>query len=327
MFKKYMHLERFGNDAVIGSELGKVWIFPKIDGTNSSLWFCDEDESIQAGSRTRHLSLEKDNAEFFNWSNAANIDHEIGIPQDSYYNFLQKYAHLRLFGEWLVPHSFKGYREDAWRKFYVFDVMDDTTDQYLSYEVYKPLLEEFGIEYIPPLATVKNVDYGRLVGFLKGNFFLIPDGGEPGEGIVIKNYDYINKHGVQCFSKLVRNEFKELNHKAFGPPEINGGLLNEERIVNQCLSLHLVEKTMAKVCTTKVLFQGKCDGQWESTWIPELLNRVFHDIITEELWDQWKAIQWGNINGKTLKSLCIARIKQLKPELFGGQAIREAQIT
>ena len=31
----------------------------------------------------------------------------------------------RFFGEWLVPHSLKTYREDAWRDFYIFDVMKD----------------------------------------------------------------------------------------------------------------------------------------------------------------------------------------------------------
>ena len=38
--------------------------------------------------------------------------------------FLIEYPYLRLYGESLVPHSIKDYREDAWRKFYVFDVYD-----------------------------------------------------------------------------------------------------------------------------------------------------------------------------------------------------------
>lgn len=31
-FRKYMHLERFGNDEVQGIELGTCYIFSKLDG-------------------------------------------------------------------------------------------------------------------------------------------------------------------------------------------------------------------------------------------------------------------------------------------------------
>lgn len=60
-FKKYQHLERFGNDEVEGIELGKLYIFPKLDGTNAQVWL-DDEGNIKAGSRNRELTLEKDNA-------------------------------------------------------------------------------------------------------------------------------------------------------------------------------------------------------------------------------------------------------------------------
>ena len=65
MFKRYQHLERFGTTEVQNIELGECFIFPKIDGTNASVWL--HNGEIQAGSRTRHLSLEKDNAGFLEW--------------------------------------------------------------------------------------------------------------------------------------------------------------------------------------------------------------------------------------------------------------------
>jgi hypothetical protein len=34
-----MHIEKFGNTGVEGIELGECYVFPKLDGTNSSLWF------------------------------------------------------------------------------------------------------------------------------------------------------------------------------------------------------------------------------------------------------------------------------------------------
>lgn len=69
-FKKYMHVERFGNDEVQGIELGGCHLFSKLDGTNASVWWND---GLNAGSRKRHLSIEDDNAGFCDW--VLNGDH------------------------------------------------------------------------------------------------------------------------------------------------------------------------------------------------------------------------------------------------------------
>ncbi len=297
-FRQYMHIEKFGNTEVEGIELGQVYVFPKLDGTNASTWLINGTEYyLGFGSRTRHLA-NSDNAGFATWGN----------KHDGLNQFHTKHRYLRLYGEWLVPHTFKGYREDAWRRFYVFDVYDDTSEMYLPYDVYKPLLDEFGLDYIPPLATVKNGRYEHFMEFLAKNRYLCPDEGDPGEGIVIKNYDFYNKFGDQVWAKLIRQEFKDEHHKVMGAPDINTGLLNEDRIVQSVVSTHLVDKTIEKIKESK--------GGWSSKNIPELFERVFYDVVKEELWDQWKELKFGTINGKTLKALTIQKIKQLKPELF-----------
>jgi hypothetical protein len=58
-FKSYQHIERFGMTEVENIELGKCYIFPKIDGTNSSVWL-DDESNIQAGSRNRVLTLDNE---------------------------------------------------------------------------------------------------------------------------------------------------------------------------------------------------------------------------------------------------------------------------
>ena len=314
-FIPYMHLERFGNDEVRDIELGKVYVFPKIDGTNASVWKSSQEDGprpLSGGSRTRLLSLESDNAGFY-----------AAVWQDQkLLSLLEANPNLRLYGEWLVPHSFKGYREEAWRRFYVFDVYNDETNEYLPYDIYKPILENYGIEFIPPLAIIKNANYDNFLKLLNENRYLCPDNGEPGEGIVIKNYDFYNKYGRQTWAKIVRQEFKEVHAKAMGAPEINGGLMNEERIVNKSLTSALVDKTIAKILNDEweeagnPFMNGGKGPNWRSEYIPQLLNRVFHDIIKEELWDAWKDIGFETINGKTLKALTIRKIKELKPEMF-----------
>lgn len=296
-----MHVEKFGNTAVNGIELGKVYVFPKLDGTNSSVWTINNGipgNEIMGGSRTRQLSLESDNAGFYAWV----------LGEDRLINFLIKYPNLRLFGEWLVPHTFKGYREDAWRRFYVFDVMNNETDEYLSYDAYKPMLDEFHLDYIPPLAIIKNASYENFLKILDTNKFLCPDEGEPGEGIVIKNYDYYNRFGNQVWAKVIKQEFKDAHYKAMGAPEINMSIMNEEHIVAKACTLALVEKSVAKITTEK--------GEWSSKAIPELFGRMYYDIIKEELFDCLKEIKFGAVNFKTLKAVMINKIKILKPELF-----------
>lgn len=304
MFKEYLHLEKFGNTAVEGIELGVVHVFPKIDGTNASMWNDDKD-GICVGSRTRQLTAESDNAGFHAWAR------ERIKEEGPLFEFFVRYPKLRLYGEWLVPHTFKGYRPEAWRRFYVFDVYNDATEQYLSYDVYKPLLDETGYaDYIAPLAIIKNGDYERFLHYIANNFFLCPDGGDPGEGVVLKNYDYVNKFQALCYAKIIRNEFKEAHHREMGAPEINNSLMNEERIVNVCVDAHLVGKVFEKI--------SLANGGFGSRDIPRLLDTVFYDVVREELWDQLKTkeINFGTVNFKTLKALTIRRIKEVKPEIF-----------
>src|SRR3990167_8639243 len=108
-FQAYMHVERFGTSEVEGIEHGTCFVFPKIDGTNASVWLGDDGE-VKAGSRTRQLSIGADNAGFLAW---------VQQQQASIGNYLRSHPNHRLFGEWLVPHTLKTYRQDAWRRFWI----------------------------------------------------------------------------------------------------------------------------------------------------------------------------------------------------------------
>jgi Fe-S cluster biosynthesis and repair protein YggX len=296
-FKKYQHIERFGTDEVQGIELGECYIFPKIDGTNSSVYL--RDGELCAASRNRELTLDDDNAGFY-----ASIKDNPNIKA-----FLGEYSTLRLFGEWLVPHSLKTYRDDAWRRFYVFDVCEDDGEgfRYLPFTEYEPLLKEYGIDYIPPIQIIKNGDYDKFIACIEKNGFLIKDGQGAGEGIVIKNYGFYNKYKRQTWAKIVTNEFKEKHHKEMGAPVMENRLV-EESIADEFITPSLVEKEYAKIVTEQ-------DG-WTSKYIPMLLGRVFYALVAEETWNILKKFNTPTINFKTLNSLAIRKIKTVKPELF-----------
>jgi len=305
-FKKYQHIERFGTTEVQNIELGKVFVFPKIDGTNSVVWF---DKGIQAGSRKRQLSIESDNAGFFAWVK----------EQPHILEYLKENPTHRLFGEWLVPHSLKTYKEDAWRNFYVFDVAIDKIEseithegddklKYISYEDYKPLLEKFGINYIPAICSITNASYEQLVNQLIKNVFLIEDGKGIGEGIVIKNYEYKNKYGRQTWAKIVTSEFKETHSKEMGASEMKGKKRVEEEIAKKYVTKALCEKVRAKI-------EIETDG-FSSKQIPRLLGTVYYDIVKEENWNFVKEFKNPTINYKTLQHFIFAQIKTCMPMLF-----------
>ena len=218
-FKKYQHLERFGTTEVQNIELGVCYIFPKLDGTNASVWK-DENGITKAASRNRELTLERDNAGFYKWvSNNSNIN-----------SFLFNNPNCRLYGEWLVPHSLKTYRDDAWRKFYVFDVVRDD-GSYVPYEKYVDALIKHGIDYVPLIAKIKNPSEEKLYQFLAASSYLIQDGKGLGEGIVIKNYEFVNNYGRTTWAKIVGQEFKDEKAKK------HDGKIIEAKLVDVCTIL------------------------------------------------------------------------------------------
>jgi hypothetical protein len=300
-FQKYQHVERFGHQEVQGIEDGACHVFPKIDGTNASVWW--EDDQLQAGSRRRHLTPADDNHGFCTWA----------YQQDNLIEFLGDYPTYRVYGEWLVPHSLKTYRDDAWRRFYIFDVVDTETGNYLPYEVYQPILEWRGLDYIPCVAIVRNGSEAKFQALAEKNDFLMQPG-QIGEGIVIKRYDFQNRYGRVVWAKIVRSEFKEKNHKEFGPTLILGQEDIETKIVMTAVTKTLVEKERAKI-------ENDLDAEATRTGKmppiqPRLLQTVFYCVVTEELWECLKKLKNPTVDFKRLQRLVTSRTKELAKDLF-----------
>ena len=295
-FLKYPHLEKFGSTEVEAIEVGTTYVFPKLDGTNASVWAA-EDYSIKAGSRTRELSLEADNAGFYA---AMLADKRLG-------EYLYQYPYYILYGEWLVPHSLKTYKDDAWRKFYVFDVFNTLTQQFITFDIYEESLKAYKLDYIAPIAIIKNGNIETFTKCLDKNTMLIKDGEGVGEGIVIKNYDFVNKYGRVTWAKMVTNEFKEAHHKEMGAPLI-GCEIVEEKIVAKLVTSSLVDKVVAKIINDT--------GGWSSKNIPQLINTVFYDLVREDAWTMVKEFKNPTINFKTLSHYTTAKVKELRKDLF-----------
>ena len=298
-FIKYQHVERFGTQEVEGIEYGECYVFPKLDGTNGCVWL--EDGEVQFGSRRRHLVGDFDNAGF---KSDLVKDERIDL-------FFAKRPELRLYGEWLVPHSLKTYRETAWRRFYVFDVAHADEDgrlRYIPYDNYKDILEECCIDYIAPISIIKNGTYERFVEQTKKNNLLIEDGKGIGEGVVIKNYNFKNKYGRTVWAKIVTSEFKEKHVKEMGASYINEQKMVEEEIASEFVTTALIDKTYEKI-------KLDADG-WTSKMIPRLLYTVYYEVVREDCWSFVKKHKNPTINFKRLQNFCILKTKELRKDLF-----------
>lgn len=298
-FKEYMHVERYGTEEVEDITMGKCFVFSKIDGSNSSVWVGDSGD-LEFGSRNRVLSLEKDNFDFMT----------VMIKDKRLIDYFKQFPQHRLYGEYLKEHTLKAYRDDAWDKFYIFDVsmFDGENEHLIPYGDYCENLAKFNLDFIHPQSCVFQPTYEQLLKEIEKNTYLIKDGMGVGEGIVIKNYGFYNKQGNQIWAKIVRNEFKEKNGIEFGIREIKGSKTVEKEIISEFLTDSVVDKVFAKL--------KNISGSWNSNLIPQLFEDTFYDLVNEESWHILKSFKNPTINFKTLKSLTIEKIKNYKKELF-----------
>ena len=334
MFRKYDHVERLGHDEVESLTIGDVYVFPKLDGTNASIWFESIEglaPTIECGSRTKTLDAEADNAGFWNWA------HE---PENQFklFEIMSGGGHgWTIYGEWLVPHTIKTYRDDAWRKFYVFDVYDNAKGVYLSYEQYEHIFKATELDVIEPLCIFTNPSDEQLQREAEMNTYLILDGAGCGEGIVLKNYGWMNRFGRQPWAKIIRNEFKEENRRAFGTTEKGGTFQVEAAIAEEYVTQALVEKTRAKI-VTELMNQDDVAGvidiekaseftdyfqlrrnveeRHRGQLIPRLLGTVYYELVNEELWNAVKKHKDPTIVFKRLKAHSILWTKKHAADLF-----------
>lgn len=299
-FLKYQHLERYGTDEVEGIDIGTVYVFPKLDGTNAVVW--SDGVDIYTGSRNRSLSTADDNAGFARWV----YDEDAALPVR---RLALSQPGVVFYGEWLVPHSLKTYNDFAWRQLYLFDAFDTAKDRWLTYEeqlaLYKAVCYE---HYVPCIGKFTNPSYETLAKLRDTNTYLIQQDKGAGEGIVLKNYQYRNKFGRQTWAKMVTTHFKDAHIKEMGGA-VGDDTPVEGKIAEKYLTGEMVQKIVEKIRVEQ--------GAFGSRDIPRLLNTAYHDLVTEELWNALKEHKQPRVDFRRLSQFSNERVKQLFPSLFG----------
>lgn len=275
---KYLHVVRLGKEEVEGflNSSGDIYVFPKLDGTNAIVW-ADEDGNLYAGSRNRQLDEDNDNANFC--KHALHSDEMKPIRE-----FCIGHPGKVVCGEWLGAKA--NIKDYLIRAFWVFDVKDKSVNQeqvvrhsgYHPYTEYSEWLSDYPY-IVPPLAVFHDGNHPTLDDLkriMDDNHFNLPEN-VVGEGIVLKNYDYISPWGNYEVAKLVRDEFLVSKGKK-KTVNIDENAV-EPTIVEDFVSASDIEKAKAKVEIALGREFSKNDGKM----IGMTLEMVYNDLLTEEI--------------------------------------------
>jgi len=286
-FKKYKKIHRLGVEENDGILDGKCYIQEKVDGANTSIWL--DDGIVQCGSRGRHLTGEGFNG-FVPYAQS-----HVGIKE-----LLNDFPGYRLWGEWLVCHTIK-YSETAYKQWYLFDI-DDENGMRLSFDEVLMLSKKYKIKTVELFAVMEKPSLDDIQHFV-GQSSL----GEIGEGVVIKNFGFINEFGDTEYAKVVTEKFKENNALVFGGNNKHSDTYWEMFVVNKYITLERVRKIMQKIQPTE-------NRRLNITHTARVINSTYHDMITEEIWEIQKKVK--AINLKKLQHLSCRKAAQIYHDIL-----------
>lgn len=289
-FRKYQKIHRLGKEETDGILDGICYIQEKIDGANTSIWM-DDDGMIQCGSRNRHL-IDDDFNGFVKY-----VKNHVGINA-----FLESSPDLTLYGEWLVQHTIK-YSDASYKKFYLFDVCCGS-GEFADPEEVASIANRYGINCVPTFGKFENPSEDHVIDMAGKSQLCIK-----GEGIVIKNMEFVNKFGDLVYAKVVCEDFREMNLLVFGDNDKDSDSYNEMYFVNKYMTHERVNKVVKKL-------QPEINEMLDMKHIPRICETAYYDMLTEEVWDVSKKIE--SINFKKLKNIAYKKAKMIYIDILSG---------
>ena len=300
IYHSFLHVERLDETKIDVSAFlnGIIYVFPKLDGTNSCVW-ADELGNIHCGSRKREISLNHDNADFMLFFTTDKSTEKLR-------NFLIEHPYYIVYGEWL--NGWSGRKQAGTIKqyldpgFWIFGVFNNDTLSYLNYEKYFSMLKDIYNKIDQPLAILNHPSEEDIINLLDQNHFNLPND-VLGEGVVCWNYDFRDQFGHFQVAKIVAKEFHEMKGQSqkIKVPQIREGL--EQDIINAFVSSADCEK-----CKQKVMVMFNLDS-WDNSGknIGTFLNLLYNDLIEEEMISIIKRFKNPVIDFAILKAACFTK--------------------
>lgn len=264
--KKYTDVVRLGHKSTadVLKAGDYITITEKIDGANSSFTL-NEENQVSCFSRNTELDESNTLRGFYGWVQASVVPQKDLLNPDYIY-----------YGEWLVSHKIV-YRQDAYNNFYLFSVWSKSQDKYLSDEIVKSEAIKLNLKQPHYFYEGEYISFEHLLSFVGKS--VLTQTGEGGEGVVVKNINYIDNYGRQMFVKLVSSEFAEIQKQRL-PKNPNPNQAEMEQI----------KTILTKARVSKLLYKLVDEGVLDENFgiedmgliLKNLGSRVYDDMIKEE---------------------------------------------
>ena len=307
--KKYLDIERCKQKYAETFNVGEdIVIQEKIDGSNASIRYDEESGTLKAFSRRLELNADNTLNGFWDYVQTLNLNTFKEILGSRYI----------VFGEWMgAKHAIK-YPENVYGKFWMFDVWDTQTEQYLPYEetrsFYDKLIacgnEENKFNFVPVFYIGKFESWEKtseLVGRTEV-------GAEPtGEGIVIKRQNCLDSKSSRLpfYVKIVSEQFSEVHkskkQKAIDPEAI------AKKEANLALAATIVTPQRVQKMIYKFIEDGLLPQDWDEHNLKDiskiLPNAIYRDCVKEENETVQQVEDFGKIAAKLSMSIVRDLIK------------------
>ena len=307
--KKYLDIERCKQKYAETFNVGEdIVIQEKIDGSNASIRYDEESGTLKAFSRRLELSADNTLNGFWDYVQTLNLNTFKEILGSRYI----------VFGEWMgAKHAIK-YPENVYGKFWMFDVWDTQTEQYLPYEetrsFYDKLIacgnEDNKFNFVPVFYIGKFESWEKtseLVGRTEV-------GAEPtGEGIVIKRQNCLDSKSSRLpfYVKIVSEQFSEVHkskkQKAIDPEAI------AKKEANLALAATIVTPQRVQKMIYKFIEDGLLPQDWDEHNLKDiskiLPNAIYRDCVKEESETVQQVEDFGKVAAKLSMSIVRDLIK------------------
>ncbi len=292
----FTHVERLNTPDAEGILEGKCYISPKLDGTNASIYYDKDTNELVCGSRKRVLTPEDDNAGFANWFYDT-------VDESGEASFiaclLADHPNFQVFGEWLGSTKFVGhiktYDPSALKALWIFDIFDLDENKYLHPDEIEKYLNEYSLsQWHIPNTIMENPTNEDILRLAQDNHFLMVQQDQVGEGVVIRNPEFINKYGHYVIGKYVLQESKPKPRVKVAETDVEAAIV-AEFVTNAELGKAVAKTTLYFELDEFNITDHRCIGFY--------LNEVFDGCILDEMKAILKRFKMPTINFGLLRKL------------------------
>lgn len=259
-----------------------VQITRKIDGSNASISYDQEEKKLVCFSRNNELMWNKTLGGFYEYVQSLDA------------SMFRDHPELYIFGEWnLCCNKIKDYKDEFKKKWIVYDIFDRNKNVWWMQEDVKDFCKKHDLMYIQELYYGPFADWNEALTYLENDGYY----GDTAEGIVIKNQSAMKRalernEGAEwletpeddknpAYLKMVNASFKE--RKARNKKKQDNSAEREEKmtLVQTIVTQRRVEKALERLRDDGVIPE-KIGPQQMSLIAKNLPKAVYDDCLKEE---------------------------------------------